>query len=149
MLTLETAISIAKQIGAKLHVVHVEPDDFYYPGLYNSEIPVSPWGLTDYVKDIHIEEMNCENPANLLTADFREFLKKVDFSGIETEIHLKSGKASREILDFAQCYNVGLLVMGTLGKTGFLHRLLGGTVEKVLDRLPCSMLAVPSPADKN
>lgn len=144
METLKSAASIAKILNARLHVLHVEPKMTFYPGLLNSEIPVSPWVLSEQMVDMKTEEQyNREHEKFVLTHDFKEFMEKADLDEIEVDIHVKSGKASNEILAFSELYHAGLLVMGTTGKSGIMAKLLGGTVEKILDRLPSTMLCIP------
>ena len=147
--TLESAASLAKTLGATLHILHVEPKMTYYPGLLNSDIPVSPWVLSEYMAEMKTEEeYNREHENYVLTHDFKEFISKADLDGLDVDIHVKSGKASQEILAFSALFNAGLLVMGTTGKSGILSKLLGGTVEKILDRLPCTMLCIYHEKDK-
>lgn len=147
--TLEASASLARILGANLHILHVEPKMTYYPGLLNSDIPVSPWVLSEYMTEMKDEEQyNKEHENFVLTHDFKEFIEKADLSDIEVDVHVRSGKASEEILAFTALFNAGILVMGTTGKSGILAKLLGGTVEKILDRLPCTMLCVYHEKDK-
>ena len=142
--TMETAIVLARAFDARLHVLHVEPEMTYYPGLFNSDVPVSPWVLSDYINDMKMgDEYDKEHRQYVLTHDVKEFLEKVDLEGVDCDVHVRSGKTSKQILDFVNKYDSGLLIMGTMGKTGFFKKLLGGTVEKVLNKLPSSMLTVP------
>lgn len=141
--TLETAAILARTLNSKLHILHVEPKMTYYPGLMNSDIPVSPWVLSEYMTEMKSEEeYSREHEDYVLTHDLQDFVNKVNLEGIETDIHVKSGKASQEILAFSALFNSGLLVMGTTGKSGLLSKLLGGTVEKILNKLPCTMVCV-------
>lgn len=141
--TLESAASVARILGSKLHILHVEPKMTYYPGLLNSDIPVSPWILSSSMMTMKSEsDYNEEHKEYVLTHDFQDFIAKANLDGLEYDIHVQSGKASTEILAFAALFNAGLLILGTTGKGTFLTKLLGGTVEKVLDRLPCTMLCV-------
>lgn len=49
----------------------------------------------------------------------------------------------REILDQATAQKADLLVMGTHGRSGFDHLLLGSVTEKVIRKAPCPVLVVP------
>jgi nucleotide-binding universal stress UspA family protein len=55
------------------------------------------------------------------------------------------GRAFSEILDAARDKAVDLIVMGTLGKTGLDHLLLGSTAENVVRRSSCPVLTVRLP----
>jgi nucleotide-binding universal stress UspA family protein len=146
LMTLNNAASLARMIGSKLHILHVEPKMTYYPGLLNSDIPVSPWTLSEFITEMPPEEECDKSHRNyVLTHDVKNFLSKANLDNLECEVHVKSGKASKEIIAFVEQHKAGLLVMGTIGKTGLLQKLLGGTIEKILDRLPSSMLAIPHP----
>jgi len=50
-----------------------------------------------------------------------------------------------EILRYALEHNVDLIVMGTHGRSGVSHFLLGSIAEKVVRRAPCPVLTVRSP----
>lgn len=148
LMTLNNAASLARMIDAKLHILHVEPKMSYYPGLLDSDIPVSPWTLSGYINNMP-DPSKCDQKHRdyVLTHDFQEFLEKANLDSLKYDIHVRSGKASQEILAFVELFNAGLIIMGTIGKTGIIQKLIGGTIEKILDRLPCSMLAVPHPED--
>jgi hypothetical protein len=46
------------------------------------------------------------------------------------------------ITEFILAEGIDLVVMGTMGRTGIAWRLVGNTAERVLQRSPCSVLAV-------
>ncbi|OGQ77533.1 MAG: hypothetical protein A2289_08115 [Deltaproteobacteria bacterium RIFOXYA12_FULL_58_15] len=56
--------------------------------------------------------------------------------------HMQVGDPTRMILEFALENRCDLLVMGTNGRTGFSHLLLGSVTEKVVRRSPCPVLIV-------
>ena len=51
----------------------------------------------------------------------------------------------QEILRYAADENVDLIVMGTHGRGGVSHMLLGSIAERVVRRAPCPVLTVRSP----
>jgi len=63
--------------------------------------------------------------------------------GISVESHLATGIPSEEVLAVARTQGVELIVVGTRGKTGLEHILLGSTAERIIRRAPCPVLAVP------
>jgi nucleotide-binding universal stress UspA family protein len=64
-----------------------------------------------------------------------------------TEVQLTEAPDPRtEILEQASAMGAGLLVMGTHGRSGFDHLLLGSVTEKVVRKAPCPVLVVPRQA---
>jgi universal stress protein A len=60
---------------------------------------------------------------------------------------LVTGAAWHEIVNFAkQDSAVDLIVVGTHGRTGLRHALLGSVAEKIVRHAPCAALVVPPPA---
>src|SRR5688572_11616992 len=55
------------------------------------------------------------------------------------------GSAFTEIIRTARTENVDLIVMGTHGRTGLKHVLLGSVAEKVVRKAPCAVLTVREP----
>lgn len=51
----------------------------------------------------------------------------------------------REILAVAEETGADLIVMGTHGRSGFEHLLLGSVTEKVLRKATCPVMAIPAP----
>jgi nucleotide-binding universal stress UspA family protein len=60
-------------------------------------------------------------------------VKKIgEASGVEVKEVVLDGYPSNEIINFAEKNKMNLIVMGTLGKTGFDKFLLGSVAEKVV-----------------
>lgn len=55
---------------------------------------------------------------------------------------LLTGPVANEIADFAQQGQFDLIVMGTHGRTGLRHLVLGSVAEKVVRMAPCAVLTV-------
>ena len=53
-----------------------------------------------------------------------------------------SGKPSTEIVNLARNRAIDLIVIGTHGRTGISHLLLGSTAEQVVRHAPCPVLVV-------
>lgn len=60
--------------------------------------------------------------------------------GIETRVSIVSGIPAREINETARLRRSDLIVMGTRGRTGLAHVLLGSTAEGVVRGAPCPVL---------
>lgn len=62
--------------------------------------------------------------------------------GIEVSVLFKEGNPSTEIVQTAQEINAGLIVLGTHGRTGLSHVLMGSVAERVARHAPCPVLIV-------
>jgi len=58
------------------------------------------------------------------------------------------GRAFYEIIQAAREESADLIVMGTHGRTGFDHLILGSTAENVVRKSPCPVLTVRLPGKK-
>jgi nucleotide-binding universal stress UspA family protein len=52
------------------------------------------------------------------------------------------GSPARAIVDYARDYAIDLIVMGTHGRSGFAHLLLGSVTERVVRTAECPVLTV-------
>jgi nucleotide-binding universal stress UspA family protein len=63
-------------------------------------------------------------------------------SGLPTECHAESGRPARVIAEVAERVGARLIVVGTRGHSRLAHLLLGSTAGRVIERVPCPVLAV-------
>jgi len=64
--------------------------------------------------------------------------------GLRVETALRSGWAGRNIVDYAREKRIDLIVVGTHGRTGITHAILGSVAETVVRLAPCLVLTVPA-----
>ena len=64
--------------------------------------------------------------------------------GLRVETALLSGWAGRTIVDYAREKRIDLIVVGTHGRTGITHAILGSVAETVVRLAPCLVLTVPA-----
>ena len=64
--------------------------------------------------------------------------------GLSIVTAITSGRVARQIVDYARRNNIDLIVVGTHGRTGVSHALLGSVAEAVTRRAPCRVLTVPA-----
>ena len=83
-----------------------------------------------------------------LRRDLLKFVGETMGSKAAPEIVLRSGAAAPEILHYAAETSTDLVVLGTHGRTGFEHFMLGSITEKVVRRAPCPVLTVPRGDDR-
>ena len=60
---------------------------------------------------------------------------------------LLKGNASDEIIKHAEKEDVGLIVIGTHGLTGWRHLIFGSVAEKVVRQAGCPVLTIPAPSE--
>jgi nucleotide-binding universal stress UspA family protein len=70
---------------------------------------------------------------------------KLHRRGIETSTRVGTGLPSEEVIATAEAEDADLVIVGTRGKSGLAHVLLGSTAERVIRMAPCPVLAVPMP----
>jgi nucleotide-binding universal stress UspA family protein len=90
-----------------------------------------------------------------ISTDLREYSQRVldkahdsaKAAGIATEAQLEDAAAARVcdvIVDQAREHQCDLIVMGTHGRRGTLHALVGSDAERVLRMAPCAVLLIRS-----
>ncbi len=103
------------------------------PGL-NPNYPVNQEYLADLMKR-----------ASSQLADLKG---RAEPRGIAITTRMAAGIPSEEVIAAARAEDSDLIVVGTRGKTGLAHILLGSTAERVIRGAPCPVLAVRTePAD--
>lgn len=128
---LDYAYVLAKQFGASIELLHVLDDPFVADGMaaeaYISEAPVL---------------------RSAMLRDSQERLRhrattREGVTHIDTEVLF--GHGARTIAEYATERGVDLIVMGTHGRTGFAHLLLGSVAERLVRTAPCPVLTVRHP----
>lgn len=76
-----------------------------------------------------------------------EAITQEKMAGISHAIFVASGNAAPEILNLAKRQKIDLIVMGTHGRQGLPHFLLGSVAERVVRESPVPVLTIhPKPA---
>jgi nucleotide-binding universal stress UspA family protein len=122
----EWAVGLARQLGARIHLVHAY--DLPLPGLHPYEVTVP---------DAYIAE--CHRTAARRLA---EALERVRSQGVEADSRLSEVPAASAICDEARRAHCDLIVMGTRGNRGVKRLLLGSVAEHTLRMAPCPVVAV-------
>lgn len=122
------ACKLARESEAKLHLLHViEPPA---PALLPDGAFVPP--MLDTQEDI--EEIKGE---------LHRWLRSEDAANIGSEADVRTGLPLAEILSFATEHHCDLIVLGTHGRTGMAHLLIGSVAENVVRKAKCPVLTVP------
>lgn len=127
------ALTFAVEFGAEVVVLHVVPEPPRLAEAY--EMGFTP---ERFVK-VATEE------ARRLMADLQA--KAADWS-VTFIPKVRQGVEFREIIAAAREEGVDLIVMGTHGRTGLAHALIGSVAEKVVRKAPCPVLTVRHPKMK-
>jgi nucleotide-binding universal stress UspA family protein len=105
----------------------------FMPGL-NPDYPVNQQYLADLLKTASSQLIDLKGRA--------------ERRGIAVTTRMATGIPSEEVIAAARAEDSDLIVVGTRGKTGLAHVLLGSTAERVIRGAPCPVLTVRmEPAD--
>jgi nucleotide-binding universal stress UspA family protein len=124
---LERAVRLGSWFDARVEVLHVIP--FVIPA--GAGLPYFP--APPQVTQVQREQAE-RDVADLIAPFLGE--------GVPIEIKVLEGEPWRVIREEAEALPAGLMVMGTHGRSGFEHLLLGSVTEKVVRRAPCPVLTV-------
>ena len=75
-------------------------------------------------------------------------VNRLRVGGFRARSLLKVGSPFLEIINTAQAEGVDLVVMGTHGRTGLAHVLMGSVAERVVQKAPCPVLTIRHPDRK-
>ena len=113
---LEVAVDLAKKYGARITVLHVY------------ELPVYPYPEVGVLPDIDFVTPLREAAQKALAG----FMSNAATTGCEVRAELECGIPWTEILAEAERSHADLIVMGTHGRKGMMHALLGSVAEKIV-----------------
>ncbi|NNF59170.1 MAG: universal stress protein [Rhodothermaceae bacterium] len=128
---LRRGLDIAERTGAEVHVLHIVPGFAPVLGADLDALPEEDQAFFQRVWDRADGELTA-----LLHREQATRVRRV----------LSFGLPSTVLLDYAQAQDVDLIVMGTHGRRGVRHALLGSVAEEVLRRAEVSVLVVPEAA---
>ena len=124
------AAELGRVFGAKLHLLHCYGIEMV------QAFPYDPPYLTNLPPDF---DDRVREAAESKLADFR---KEVEDLGIAVEIHLSKLFPSDAILRTAEEIQADMIVMGTRGRTGLEHVLLGSVAERTIRIAPCPVVSI-------
>lgn len=120
----EYALYVAKAWNAAIDVLHVLE---FQPGM-DPDYPVNRLYLDDLRKETDRQ--------------IAALVQRAGQLGIRVTEHHAIGIPSQQIIETARKLDVDLVVLGTHGRTGLEHVLLGSTAERVIKGAHCPVLAV-------
>jgi nucleotide-binding universal stress UspA family protein len=124
---LGTAIELARSLGAQLHLVHVSAPVMVLPP------PLDMLSLPTVLPNL-VQKMQEALEARAT---------RVREAGLTCDFELVEGNPAAEIVAYAAKVHAELIVVGTHGRGGLAHAVLGSVAERVLHRATCPVLVVP------
>jgi universal stress protein A len=121
---LDYAIALATKLQARLTLLHV--------------IHAMPLGVAEMGASLpysYLQELEAD-----IAQSMGEYLTRVQEAGLEGEIMIVHGVPFEEIVNTAAANQIDLIIMGTHGRSGLQHVLLGSVAEKVVRLAPCPVL---------
>jgi len=129
-LVLELATSLTRREGAELHLGHA------WSLVGEATLRTSPHAaLPEDMVDVMVEtaETSHREQLDLLNERLDE---------IGGSVHMVAGEAGKVLPRLAERLDIGLIVMGTVARTGLSGLIMGNTAETILRAVRCSVLAV-------
>ncbi|MFH1302296.1 MAG: universal stress protein [Planctomycetota bacterium] len=122
---------LAKKFNSELHLLNVVQDAvamFPEPNMMGTS-------MNDLVADMQaLARKQLERMPDLPGTEDLKVVREV-----------RVGPAFLEIVRYAKKSDIDLIVIGTHGRTGIKHMLLGSVAEKVVRKAPCPVLTVSHP----
>lgn len=119
------AVDLAIKYGAELHIMHVIPNMTYFTPYESFLTPENLVAIEKHIQD------QVEN-------DFEKVLKQ----NVPAKKVIRTGVPFVEIIDYAKSESIDLIVMGTHGRSGIEHILIGNVAEKVVRKSPCPVMTI-------
>lgn len=122
------AIDMAARYGAAIHLVHVVEDMYFtnvYPDGFFAELPALRARL-------------------MAEAETRlgEVADRCSTASVAVTREIIDGRPARAIVEIAAARGTDLIVMGTHGRGGVAHFLMGSVAEQVVRTAPCPVFSV-------
>ena len=128
---LDYAVELAGKLDARLTLLHVI-----------QSLPVGGADMGVTLPYAYIENLEAE-----LRRSLESYCERITAKGLLSASVIVHGVPFQEIIETARARQVDLIIMGTHGRTGILHVLLGSVAEKVVRLAPCPVLVTRRPTD--
>ena len=110
---LDHALDLASQYDARIHALYV--------------IDSSAYATLEAGTDVVVSALEEEGQATIETV-----VDRTEEKGVEATTEVITGTVHKTIIEYAEGYDVDLIVMGTHGRRGLDRYLLGSVTEKVV-----------------
>jgi len=119
------AAELANHLAAPLVILHVIHDPGESPGYYPQKDPEHPHRITEIAAEMMAEFIS-------RIAKAHPQLKNI----VQAQTKLITGLPVTRILEVAKQYDPQMVIMGSKGRTGLAHLLLGSKAEQVVRLCP-------------
>jgi nucleotide-binding universal stress UspA family protein len=127
------ALALAKEFGAEILLLHVVAEPPRLAEAY--EMGFTPERFIKAASDEARRQMT-------------DMIAKAADWKVSISPQVRKGVEFREIIQAAREAAADIIVMGTHGRTGLAHALIGSVAEKVVRKAPCPVLTVKHPKIK-
>lgn len=128
-MALKYAIEFAEKYQAKLYLMHV--------------LDIRVYDITD--PDLYDVNIVDEETLVKLRERLLRCVKEDTRGKIAVEALIIQGVPFAEIIKTSKEYKIDLIVIGTHGRTGISHAIMGSVAEKVVRKAPCPVLTIRHP----
>ena len=123
------ATTVANRFGARLKLLHVVEDPFV----------TVDWGAEAFVPNM--PELS-DTLIRAAQQQMAELKKRLAAHGFVVETAVITGQPAHTIVEHAASGRFDLIVMGTHGRTGLSHVVMGSIAERVVQKALCAVLTV-------
>ncbi|MBF0447289.1 MAG: universal stress protein [Magnetococcales bacterium] len=135
-LAVNEGLALANRLGAQVTLLHVIHDSLEDPGFYlDGKKLKKQKKIFQQIDDAAVEKLN-------------EFVEKDGIDkqakelGVTLDLRCRRGIPVTQIVRLAEKKEYGLIVMGSSGRTGLSHILLGSVAERVVERSTVPVMVV-------
>lgn len=128
---LEEAIGLARRLDARIHLMHA----YELPAL----LPGAEASAASAELDRSIRSSS--------RAALEELAERVRSASLQVAVEVANGAPTEVIVRRARELGADLIVMGTRGRSGLSHVLLGSVAERTVRTAPCPVLTVKVPEE--
>jgi nucleotide-binding universal stress UspA family protein len=127
-IALRAAVRLAQTFGAPIEVLHVD---------------INPSLVLPPPIDLVSLPLVFERVTSGTTERLERVVGEVRQAGVVCTSASEFGRSYAAIVEHARRSGAGLIVIGSHGRHGLSHLLLGSVAEKVVEHAPCAVLVVP------
>lgn len=128
--TIQHGVSLAKNYGAVLGILHIIHDPFGLDG-WNVPLP--------FIKELQKEDKNIHDNAK---SELEQILAEAGAEGLVTEICVEDGKPNEILFENIEKEKIDLLLVPAHHEWHVEHLLFSRVNDEILRRLPCSVFFV-------